>query len=161
MSDAQVQQVIDAILNATLLDNWHFYLISFFVSLISISGFAFLKSYYTEKGKYAVLETKLGIIEKEAKVREDIKFKAIQDNLVTIKDQIITQEKAKYTAIEESLDIIKKQVKATTETSEKIKTALNHDNWRKKELEMLKRQKLEDYYFLILSASISETKSGN
>lgn len=129
MTDAQVQQVIDAILNATLLDNWHFYLISFFVSLISISGFAFLKSYYTQKGKYAALEEKLDLIEDEAKRREDAKFKAIQDNLGAIKDQIITQEKAKYQAIEESLDIIKEQVKATTETAEEVKAKIDRGSW--------------------------------
>lgn len=146
MTDEQVKQVIDAILNGTLLDNWHFYIISFFVSLITISGFAFLKSYFTEQGKYAALETKLDLIEKKAEAAENAKFTAILNNLDAVKDQVLTQEKAKYQAIEESLETIEKQVKATTLTSENIKTSLDHGNWRKKELEILKREKLELYY---------------
>lgn len=60
-------------------------------------------------------------------------------------------EKGKYLAIESSLKTIEKQVAITTETSESIKTAIEHDTWRKKELELIKRQKLEEY-FLHISA---------
>ncbi|MBL4799090.1 MAG: hypothetical protein JKY50_21295 [Oleispira sp.] len=109
MTDAQVQQVIDALLNATFLDDWYLYAIMFSVSLLGAWLGAYLKSYSSEKAKYA--------------------------------------------AIESSLDTIKKKVEATTKASENIKIAMDHDNWRKKELEMLKRQKLEDYYILILSIS--------
>lgn len=150
MTGEQVQQIIDAILNATLLDNWHLYFITLCVSLVSISGLAFLKSYFTEQGKYAALETKLDLIEQKAEAAENAKYTAIQKNLNSIKDQILTQEKAKYEAIEESLDTIKKQVQVTTEASERIKHSLEINNWREKEVETLKRSKLEEYGNLIL-----------
>jgi hypothetical protein len=59
------------------------------------------------------------------------------------------KEKSKYLAIESSLKTIAKQVKLTTETSEQIKTAIEHNIWRKKELEILKREKLEQYFLHI------------
>ncbi|PKH05962.1 hypothetical protein [Moritella sp. Urea-trap-13] len=59
------------------------------------------------------------------------------------------KEKSKYLAIESSLETIAKQVKLTTETSEQIKTAIEHNVWRKKELETLKREKLEQYFLHI------------
>lgn len=62
-------------------------------------------------------------------------------------------EKGKYKAIESSLDIIKKQVSATTETAEKIKNGIELNVWREKDREMLKRQKLEEYLFLILNST--------
>ena len=61
------------------------------------------------------------------------------------------QEKGKYLAIESSLKTIEKQVAITTKTSESIKTTIEHDSWRKKELEVIKREKLEAY-FLYMSA---------
>lgn len=61
------------------------------------------------------------------------------------------KEKGKYLAIESSLKTIEKQVSITTKASESIKTAIEHDTWRKKELELIKRQKLEEY-FLHISA---------
>lgn len=107
MSDLQVKQVISALLDATFLDDWFFYVILFSVSLLGGLAGAYLKSYGSEK--------------------------------------------AKYDAIESSLDTIKKQVKATTETSERIKHSLEINNWRKKELETLKRSKLEEYGNLLLA----------
>ena len=59
------------------------------------------------------------------------------------------KEKSKYLAIESSLETIVKQVKLTTETSEQIKTGIEHNVWRKKELETLKREKLEQYFIHI------------
>ena len=49
-------------------------------------------------------------------------------------------EKGRFLAIETSLDTILKEVKATTEVSEGIRFKLDHDNWRSKELELLKRK---------------------
>lgn len=106
MTQTQVQKIISALQNESLLDNWQAYGIIFAVSLIGAWLGAFIKSYSSEKGKYS--------------------------------------------AIEDSLETIQKQIKVTTETSEKIKTALDHDNWRKKELETLKRNKIEEYYSHIL-----------
>ena len=59
-------------------------------------------------------------------------------------------EKAKYSAIESSLDTIKKQVSETTKTTEKIKQDIELNIWRKKDREMLKREKVEEYFSLIL-----------
>ncbi len=106
MTDVQVQQVVKSLLDATFLDDWYFYVILFSVSLLGGLIGAYIKSYGSEKAKYA--------------------------------------------AIESSLNTIKKQVQATTETSENIKIALDHDNWRKKELELNKRNKIEEYYTLVL-----------
>lgn len=106
MTDEQIQKIIDALLNATFLDDWYFYVILFSVSLLGGLVGAYLKSYGAEK--------------------------------------------AKYTAIESSLETIEKQIKLTTKTSETIKTTLDHENWRKKELEVLKRQKIEEYFSLVL-----------
>jgi tRNA/tmRNA/rRNA uracil-C5-methylase (TrmA/RlmC/RlmD family) len=61
------------------------------------------------------------------------------------------KEKGKYLAIESSLNTIEKQVALTTKTSESIKTIIEHDSWRKKELEVLKREKLEEYFLHISS----------
>jgi len=61
------------------------------------------------------------------------------------------KEKGKYLAIESSLKTIEKQVALTTKTSESIKTTIEHDSWRKKELEVLKREKLEEYFLHISS----------
>ena len=57
------------------------------------------------------------------------------------------KEKSKYLAIESSLETIKKQVKLSTEVSEEIKSAIEHEVWRKKELELLRRKKLEEYFY--------------
>ncbi|CED59947.1 DNA methyltransferase [Moritella viscosa] len=61
-------------------------------------------------------------------------------------------EKGKYKAIESSLDIIKKQVSETTKTTEKIKKDIELNVWREKDREMLKREKLEEYFsFVVIS----------
>jgi len=60
------------------------------------------------------------------------------------------KEKGKYKAIESSLDAIKKQVSETTKTAEKIKQDIELNVWREKDREMLKREKLEEYFSLIL-----------
>jgi hypothetical protein len=111
MKEEHIDKIIEALMNATFLDDWYFYVLLFSVSLIG----AWLGSY--------------------------------------IKSSVA--EKAKYKAIEANLEIIKKQVSETTKTSEQIKTAIEHGNWRKKELEILKRQKLEQYYAHV--ALISES----
>jgi len=59
-------------------------------------------------------------------------------------------EKGKYKAIESSLDIIKKQVSETTKTTEKIKKDIELNVWREKDREMLKREKLEEYFSYVL-----------
>ncbi|WP_444930252.1 hypothetical protein ACJJIF_21285 [Microbulbifer sp. SSSA002] len=64
-------------------------------------------------------------------------------------------QKGKFLAIESSLNTIKKQVELTTETSESIKSAIGHDLWRKKELESIKREKLEEYFLVISSLNYS------
>jgi len=63
------------------------------------------------------------------------------------------KEKGKYKAIESSLNVIKKQVAATTETAEKIKHDIELNVWREKDREMLKREKLEEYLFIILNST--------
>jgi hypothetical protein len=128
MTDAQIKLIIDSILNGAIIYNWKLYLVIFLVSLVSAAITALVKGYFYERAK----------------------FKAINDSLSTVESHVLTQEKAKYQAIEDSLETIQKQIKVTTETSEKIKTALDHDNWRKKELETLKRNKIEEYYSHIL-----------
>jgi hypothetical protein len=65
------------------------------------------------------------------------------------------QEKGKYLAIESSLKAIEKQVAITTKTSESIKTTIEHDSWRKKELEVIKREKLESYFLYMSELSNS------
>jgi hypothetical protein len=59
-------------------------------------------------------------------------------------------EKGKYKAIESSLDTIKKQVSETTKTTEKIKKDIELNVWREKNREMLKREKLEEYFSFVL-----------
>lgn len=95
------------ILNESIIENWYFYLLFFFISVIGSYLGALLKGTGAEKGKYL--------------------------------------------AIESSLQTIEKQVAITTQTSESIKTTIEHDFWRKKELEVIKREKLEQY-FLHISA---------
>lgn len=56
-------------------------------------------------------------------------------------------EKAKFSAIESSLEVIINQTNAT----EGVKTKLDHNNWRSKELELLKRKKIDEYYSALLS----------
>ncbi|NTS77349.1 hypothetical protein HR060_10780 [Catenovulum sp. SM1970] len=59
-------------------------------------------------------------------------------------------EKGKYKAIESSLDVIIDQVSRTTETTEEIKNDFELNYWKKKERATLKREKLEEYYLLVL-----------
>jgi hypothetical protein len=56
-------------------------------------------------------------------------------------------EKAKFSAIESSLEVIINQTSAT----ESVKTKFDHGNWRNKELELLKRKKIDEYYSALLS----------
>lgn len=62
------------------------------------------------------------------------------------------REKAKFLAIESSLNIITNQVEATTSVAEEIKNDLELQNWRKKERETLKREKLEEYILCLYIA---------
>ncbi|MUH96461.1 hypothetical protein GNP63_07850 [Aliivibrio fischeri] len=59
-------------------------------------------------------------------------------------------EKGKYIAIESSLDTIKQQVSTTTKVTEQIKKDIELNVWREKDREMLKREKLEQYFSFIL-----------
>jgi hypothetical protein len=56
-------------------------------------------------------------------------------------------EKARLSAIESSLEVIQKQTKMT----EEVKTNLDYDNWKNKDLDVTKRQKLEEYYSALSS----------
>lgn len=60
-------------------------------------------------------------------------------------------EQGRYLAIENNLDTILKEVRLTTEVSEEIKVDLNYGSWRSKELELLKRKKIDEYYSALLS----------
>lgn len=60
-----------------------------------------------------------------------------------------SSEKAKNKAMSSDLEIIKKQLKATTEVTAQIQTDIEHSVWRKKEIEAVKREKLEEYFELI------------
>lgn len=55
------------------------------------------------------------------------------------------QELGKVDATTHKLDEIKAQIAQTVEITESIKTDIGHVAWREKELELLKREKLEDY----------------
>lgn len=68
MTDAQVKQVIDALLNSTFLDDWYLYLILFLVSLLGGFAGSFIRSYGSEKSKYAAIETSLNTIKKQVKI---------------------------------------------------------------------------------------------
>lgn len=95
------------IVNETIIQNWYFYLVVLFISIVGSYFGALLKGLGKEKGKYQ--------------------------------------------AIESSLQTIEKQVKITTKASQAIKSKIEHETWRKQELEVLKREKLEEY-FLCLSS---------
>ena len=66
-----------------------------------------------------------------------------------------SNERGKYLAIESSLKTIAREVEITTKTSEFVKTRIEHDFWRKREQESIKREKLEGYYLCISSLSKS------
>lgn len=55
------------------------------------------------------------------------------------------QEVGKIDATTHKLDEIQAQLAQTVEITESIKTDIEHGSWREKELELLKRQKLEAY----------------
>lgn len=59
-------------------------------------------------------------------------------------------------ATKADLEDIKSRLRATTEITEKIKNEIEHQTWRKKEVEVLKRQKLEDYlcYIYVVQESL-------
>ncbi|UCM44572.1 hypothetical protein [Aeromonas dhakensis] len=59
-------------------------------------------------------------------------------------------ERGKYKAIESSLDTIKQQVSVTTKITEQIKKDIELNVWREKDREMLKREKLEEYFSFVL-----------
>jgi hypothetical protein len=56
-------------------------------------------------------------------------------------------EKARLSAIESSLEIIQKQTKVI----EEVKTNLDYDNWKNKDLDVTKRKNLEEYYSALSS----------
>lgn len=60
-------------------------------------------------------------------------------------------EKSKNKAISSDLEDIKKQLKETTKITEQIKTDIEHSMWRKKAIEAVKREKLEEYFTFIYS----------
>ncbi|WP_444936533.1 hypothetical protein ACJJIW_01515 [Microbulbifer sp. JMSA004] len=62
-----------------------------------------------------------------------------------------SKEKSKYLAIKASLRAIEKKIEITTKTSESIKTSIEHDFWRKRENESIRKKKLEEYYPCISS----------
>lgn len=59
-------------------------------------------------------------------------------------------EKGKYEAIKSSLDTIKQQVSETTKVTEGIKKDIELNAWREKDREILKREKLEQYFSFVL-----------
>lgn len=67
-------------------------------------------------------------------------------------------EKGKNYASKEDVDKIINQLKMTTEATEKIKSSIEHGIWRKKEIEALKRKKLEEYIKLIARLSTEVDK---
>ncbi len=60
-------------------------------------------------------------------------------------------EKAKNKAISSDLADIKKQLAETTKVTEQIKSDIEHAVWRKKAVEAVKREKLEEYFQNIYS----------
>jgi len=106
MKDEQIKNIVEAIINESILNDWYFYLLLFLVSLLGAWFGGFIKGFGSEKGKYKAIET--------------------------------------------SLDTIKKQVSETTKTAEKIKKDIELNVWREKDREMLKREKLEEYFSFIL-----------
>lgn len=64
-------------------------------------------------------------------------------------------ERAKNTAIKADLEDIKTTLQETTKVTEKIKNDLEHEVWRKKAIESVKREKLEEYFNLVFAAKES------
>ena len=64
-------------------------------------------------------------------------------------------EKAKNKAIQSDIKIIKEQLSETTLLTEGIRNDIEHSVWRKKELEILRRTKLEEYLFLLYTGNES------
>ncbi|MEZ8547373.1 hypothetical protein [Vibrio sp. T3Y01] len=60
-------------------------------------------------------------------------------------------EKAKYSAIKSSLDTINLQTELTAKTTEKIKNDLEYKSWNRKEIVLVRRVKLEEYFLLMSS----------
>lgn len=58
-------------------------------------------------------------------------------------------EKGKNYASKEDVEKLVEQIKITTEATETIKTSIEHGVWRKKEIENIRRKKLEEYLFLL------------
>jgi len=106
MNRSEIESLVDSIMSQTILDDWYFYLLLFFVSLLGAMFGSFIKGFSLEKGKYQ--------------------------------------------AIESSLSTIKKQISETTKVTEEIKNDIELSVWKKKDREMLKRAKLEEYILLIL-----------
>ncbi|MEZ2827780.1 hypothetical protein [Serratia liquefaciens] len=67
-------------------------------------------------------------------------------------------EKGKNYASKEDINMITEQLKITTETTEQIKNDIQHGAWRKKEVETIKRIKLEEYIRLVARLSTEVNK---
>ncbi|HHQ6722176.1 TPA: hypothetical protein ACSTNG_001934 [Serratia fonticola] len=59
------------------------------------------------------------------------------------------REKGKNYASKEDVEKIVEQIKITTKATETIKTSIEHGVWRKKEIENVRRKKLEEYLLLL------------
>lgn len=60
-----------------------------------------------------------------------------------------SSEKAKNKAVSSDLAEIKRQLEETTKVTTQIQTDIEHSVWRKKEIEAVKREKLEEYFELV------------
>lgn len=58
-------------------------------------------------------------------------------------------QSGKIKSIDKNLSLIQKQLKQSTEMTEQIKSQIEHDGWRKKEKESIRRQKLEEFMQLV------------
>ena len=82
-------------------------------------------------------------------VRKATDIKTISHHLKALKKQ--QRELSKSTrageidAISEKMNTVVKQLEITTTTAEQIKNEIEHNHWRKKEIELIRREKLEEY----------------
>ncbi len=125
------QEIVQSIIDQSFKDNFWYYLLTLAVSVVV----TWATAYFTASAK------------KSAEIR------AVTSHLKDLKEQqkeLSSSSKAgEIDAISENIRSVMTQLEVTTTTAEQIKNEIEHDHWRRKEIELIKRQKLEELILLM------------
>lgn len=128
---ALTQEIVQSIIDQSFKDNFWYFLLTLAVSVVVTWAIA----YFTSSAK------------KSAEIR------AVTSHLKDLKEQqkeLSNSLKAgEIDAISENIRSVMAQLEVTTKLSESIKHGVEHDHWRKKEVEVTQRSKLEDLFELM------------